>query len=83
MTQWNMIQHDEAHHDVIRHNTAQRKLAQRRIVKKYYPYEVHEVTEHDGLIHWEIISPVGFLGDYLSLYEARARVNELLAFFEP
>ncbi|MHB1580929.1 MAG: hypothetical protein ACYCQM_12080 [Acidithiobacillus sp.] len=52
-------------------------MTQRRIVQTTDPYQIHEVTEKDGRIHWEIFGPYGFLSDHASLADAEAKLTDL------
>ena len=51
-------------------------MTQRKIVQTTDPYQIQEVTEKEGRIHWEIFGPYGFLSDHASLADAQAKLAE-------
>ncbi|MHB1322684.1 MAG: hypothetical protein ACYCY0_14150 [Acidithiobacillus ferrivorans] len=52
-------------------------MTRRMIVQTTDPYQIQEVIEKDGRIHWEIFGPYGFLSDHASLADAEAKIKDL------
>ena len=53
-------------------------MTRRKIVQTTDPYQIQEVIEKDGRIHWEIFGPYyGFLSDHASLADAEAKIKDL------
>ncbi len=52
-------------------------MTRRMIVQTTDPYQIQEVIEKDGRIHWEIFGPYGFLSDHTSLADAEAKIKDL------
>ncbi|BBF65339.1 hypothetical protein [Acidithiobacillus ferridurans] len=53
-------------------------MTRRKIVQTTDPYQIQEVIEKDGRIHWEIFGPYGFLSDHTSLADAETKVKDLI-----
>jgi hypothetical protein len=52
-------------------------MTKRQIVQASGSYQIQEVTEKNGRIHWEIFDPYGFCSDHTSLVEAQAELVRL------
>ncbi|MBU2851015.1 hypothetical protein [Acidithiobacillus ferrivorans] len=52
-------------------------MTRRMIVQTTDPYQIQEVIEKDGRVHWEIFGPYGFLSDHTSLADAEAKIKDL------